>query len=147
MCVHLWRKAKAFYWGHELWDQTTLWNLSTIKTEQNEVHVPTVYDGKPLSALITFEFSAQITHTPGILTPGEFHPDRSGGHVVPRWKSPDVRRATKGGGAVGACAPPEIFKILHGNFDICRNFQRIKQKFFILIIFKKSYWNFSLSFW
>jgi len=48
-------------------------------------------------------------------------------------------------GAFGAFAPPEIFKILHGNFDICRNFQGIKMKFFILIIFKKSYWNFSLS--
>jgi len=43
-----------------------------------------------LSPLITFKFSAKITHTPGILTPGDFHPDRSGGHVVPRWKSPDV---------------------------------------------------------
>ena len=31
-----------------------------------------------------------ITHTPGILTPGDFQPDRSGDHVVPRWKSPDV---------------------------------------------------------
>ena len=32
LCVHLWSKAKAFHRGHELWDQTTLWNLSTIKT-------------------------------------------------------------------------------------------------------------------
>ena len=40
----------------------------------------------------------------------------------------------------------EIFKTLHSNFDICRNFQRIKMKFYILIILKKSYWNFSLSF-
>jgi len=39
---------------------------------------------------ITFKFSAKITHIPGILTPGDFNPDRSGGHVVPRWKSPDV---------------------------------------------------------
>jgi len=37
-----------------------------------------------LPALITFKFSAKITHSPGILTPGDFHPDRSGGHVVPR---------------------------------------------------------------
>jgi len=43
--------------------------------------------------------------------------------------------------------PPEIFKTLHSNFDICRNLQRIKMKFYILIIFKKSYWNFSLSHW
>jgi len=43
-----------------------------------------------LPALITFKFSAKITHTPGIPTPGDFHPDRSGGHVVPSWKSPDV---------------------------------------------------------
>jgi len=54
-----------------------------------------------------------------------------------------TRRAT-GGGAFGAFAPPEIFKTLHSNFDICRNFQRIKMKFYILIIFKKSYLNFSL---
>jgi len=39
----------------------------------------------------------------------------------------------------GGICPPEIFKILHSNFDICRNFQRIKMKFYILIIFKKSY--------
>jgi len=38
----------------------------------------------------------------------------------------------------GAFAPPEIFKTLHGNFDI-------KMKSYILIIFKKSHWNFSLS--
>jgi len=41
--------------------------------------------------------------------------------------------------------PPEIFKTLHSCFDNCRNFQRIKMKFYILIIFKISYWNFSLS--
>jgi len=43
LCVHLWWKAKTFYWGHELWNQTALWILSmpTVKTEQNEVHVPT----------------------------------------------------------------------------------------------------------
>ena len=45
----------------------------------------------------------------------------------------------------GAFFPPEIFKALHSNFDICRNFQRIKMKFYILIIVKKFYWNFSLS--
>ena len=49
------------------------------------------------------------------------------------------------GGAFGAFAPPEIFKTLHSNFDICRNFERIKMKFYIPIIFQKSYWNFSLS--
>jgi len=36
-----------------------------------------------LPALITFKFSTKITHTPGITTPGDFHPDRSGGHVAP----------------------------------------------------------------
>jgi len=49
------------------------------------------------------KFSATITHTPGILNylitrlilrqivwSGDFYPGRSGGHVVPRWKSPDV---------------------------------------------------------
>jgi len=39
------------------------------------------------------------------------------------------------GGAV-AFAPPEIFKALHSKFDICSNFQRIKIKFYILIIFR-----------
>jgi len=48
------------------------------------------------------------------------------------------RRATRGG----------IWgKALHSNFDICRNFQRIKMKFYIVIIFKKPYWNFSLFCW
>jgi len=43
-----------------------------------------------LPALITFKFSAKITHTTGIPTPCDFHRDRSGGHVVPKWKSPDA---------------------------------------------------------
>jgi len=47
----------------------------------------------------------------------------------------------------GAFAPPEIFKTLHGTFDICRNFQRIKMKFYIVIIFKKPYLSFSLFYW
>jgi len=46
--------------------------------------VPTANDGEHLSALITFKFSAKITHTPGILTTGDFHIDRSGGRMVPR---------------------------------------------------------------
>ena len=47
------------------------------------------------------------------------------------------------GEAFGAFAPPEIFKTLHSNSDIYRNFQIIKLKFCILIIFKKSLtWNF-----
>ena len=32
--------------------KTTLWNLSTIKTEQNEVHLPTFNDGEHLSDVI-----------------------------------------------------------------------------------------------
>ena len=44
----------------------------------------------------------------------------------------------------GTFAAPEIFKTLHSNFDICKNFQRIKMKFYDLIIFKKSYGNSSL---
>jgi len=35
-----------------------------------------------LSALITFKFSAKITHTPGIPTPSDFRPDKSGGPKV-----------------------------------------------------------------
>ena len=58
-----------------------------------------------------------------------------------------IRRATKGGGAFRAFAPPEILKTLHSNFNICRNFQITKMQFYILIIFEKSYWNFSLSYW
>jgi len=56
---------------------------------------------------------------------------------------PPGRRATRG----GKMPPPEIIKTLQSNFDICRNFQRIKIKFYVLIIFKKSYWKFSLSCW
>jgi len=41
-------------------------------------------DGEHLSALITFKFSAKITHTPAILIPDDFHPHRNGGHVAPR---------------------------------------------------------------
>jgi len=42
-----------------------------------------------LVVLITFKFSAKITYTPGILTPGDFQPDSTSGQVVLRWKSPD----------------------------------------------------------
>jgi len=52
--------------------------------------VPTYNDGEHLSALITFKFSANISHTPGILTLGDFHSNRSGGHVAPRRKLFDV---------------------------------------------------------
>ena len=52
--------------------------------------MPTANDGEHLSVLLTFKFSAKITHTPGILTTGDYHPDRSGDHVVPQLKSPDV---------------------------------------------------------
>jgi len=38
----------------------------------------------------------------------------------------------------GGIWPPEIFKPSHSNFVICRNFQRIKMKFCIQIIFEKS---------
>ena len=34
--------------------------------------------------LITFKFFAKITHASGIPNSGDFHPDRSGGHVLPR---------------------------------------------------------------
>jgi len=34
----------------------------------------------------------------------------------------------------GGFPPPENLKTLHSNFDICRNFQRIKMKFYILIM-------------
>jgi len=43
-----------------------------------------------------------------------------------------------GEGIWGVCLP-EIFKTLHSNFDICRNFQTIDMKFCILIILKKSF--------
>ena len=47
------------------------------------------------------------------------------------------------GGALAICpSPTENFKTLHSNFDICRNFQRIKMKLYILIFF----WIF-LSHW
>ena len=56
-----------------------------------------------------------------------------------------LQQATTGGRHLGHLPPPEIFKTLHSSFDICSNFQRIKNKVYILIIFKKSYWNFSLT--
>jgi len=56
------------------------------------------------------------------------------------------RRATRGG-EFEAFAPLEIYKTLHSIYDIWRNFRRIKMKLYTLIIFKKSYWNFSLSYW
>jgi len=37
--------------------------------------------------------------------------------------------------------PPGNFKTLHSNFDIYRNCQRIKMKFYILNIFKKFFLN------
>jgi len=54
------------------------------RQNKNEVHVPTANDGEHLPALITFTFSATITHTLEILTSGDFYPGRNGGHVVPR---------------------------------------------------------------
>ena len=59
--------------------------------------MPTANDGEPLPTLITSKFSAKITHTPGTLTPGDFHPDWSGGHVVPRWKSHHVMVSVNAG--------------------------------------------------
>jgi len=53
--------------------------------------------------------------------------------------------AQPGGGHLGHLPPHRNFKTLHGKFDICRDFQRIKMKYYILINFKKSCWNFSLS--
>jgi len=54
-----------------------------------------------------------------------------------------MQARNQGGGRLGNLPPSQIFKTLHSNFDICRNFQRKKMKFYILIIFKKLYWNFS----
>ena len=45
--------------------------------------------GEHLFALITQVFCKDHSH-PWKTDPCDFHPDRSGGHVVPRWKSPDV---------------------------------------------------------
>jgi len=59
--------------------------------------VPAANDVEHLSALITSKFSAKITHTPELLTAGDFHSDRSGGHVVPRWKSPHVMVSVSSG--------------------------------------------------
>jgi len=47
-----------------------------------------------------------------------------------------VRRATRGW-HLEHLPPKKNFKTLHCNLDICRNFQRIKMKFYILIIFRK----------
>ena len=67
------------------------------------------------------------------------------------WKNQEVKStaycypgAQPGGGIWGNC-PPKTFKTLHSRFDICRNFQRINMKFYILINFKISCLNFSLA--
>ena len=48
-----------------------------------------------------------------------------------------MQARNQGGGHLGH-SPPQIFKILYSNFEICGNFQIIKLKVCILIIFKKS---------
>jgi len=45
-----------------------------------------------------------------------------------------VQEATEYATTGGDFPPPENLKTLHSNFDICRNFQRIKMKFYILIM-------------
>ena len=57
------------------------------------------------------------------------------------------RRATGEGQIRGDICPPENFKILRSNFEICRNFRGINMEFYSIIIFKKSHLNFSLSYW
>jgi len=47
---------------------------------------------------------------------------------------PDLHLDTQPGGGI----PPENFGTLHSNFNIYRNFQRMKMKFYILIMFKKN---------
>ena len=75
-----------------------------------------------------------------------FHMQPTYVHMCLSWQFVWVQVRNQGGGHLGHI-PPETFKTLHSNFDICRNFQRMKMKFYILIIFKKSYWKFPLSYW
>jgi len=49
--------------------------------------------------------------------------------------------AQSGGGNLGICIP-QNFKTLHSNFDICRNFQRIKMKFLVFYSFRKGLFEF-----
>jgi len=56
--------------------------------------------------------------------PGKFH---CFAQTVGPWQARNPRE----GGELFAL--PENFKTLHSNFDICRNFQKIKMKFYILI--------------
>jgi len=51
------------------------------------------------------------------------------------------------GGENLGISPQKIFKTLHCNFDICRNFHKIKMKFCILVLYKKPSLNFSLYYW
>jgi len=66
-----------------------LQNLSTIKTTKRGSRANCQRWGA-LVCIDHFQIFANITHTPGILTLGDFNSDRSGDHVVPRWKSPNV---------------------------------------------------------
>jgi len=49
-----------------------------------------------------------------------------------------IKGATRGW-AFGAFVQPKIFKTSYSNFEMCRNFQIINLKFYILIMFKKSF--------
>jgi len=67
-------------------------------------------------------------------------------HLIPHWfetcwfatRSFETTSGAQPRGNLGICPQPENFKTLPGNFDICRNCQRTKMEFCILIIFKKS---------
>ena len=79
--------------------------------------MPTANDGEQLSSLITFKFSAKITHTPGILIPFDFHPDKGSDQVVPRWKSPDVMVDCE----FGLSPPNPPLYVWHESQEECRD--------------------------
>ena len=50
-----------------------------------------------------------------------------------------LKQARNQGGAFRGIFPPLNFKTLHSNFDICRNFKRVKMNFYIVNVFQKSF--------
>ena len=129
--------GKPIFWGISFVRLTSLWRVFSGK--------PVVRVAKKLRCFYLINSrGTEVTHVRYLNSRGAKTTYVS--HLNNR-EAETTYQARNRGGAFGAFAPPEIFKILHGNFDICRNFQRIKKKFYILSIFKKSYCNFSLSYW
>jgi len=107
----------------EKWWCKTLWSFvvktpAYLKTFYFTGLVTYVFHCTPQFAMFVSSFASTVLHIFGVTRMGP---------------SPGAQP-----GGIWGIFPPKNFKTLHNNFDICRNFQRIKMKYDILIIFKKS---------